>query len=323
MLMTTRILPLLLLLPLFTGCVSDPAFDEQSVTVIGRDLPPLAAEEGTYELWFSYPDDPTAGKAAAVAHGDAEYVSMGRFTVDADGTMRGSDGATAELTIPSGYYPSLLIDALLTLEAPGDTDAEPGARLLSGVFTGDDDHGMTTLRMSGSDAFGTAFDTADRGGSFRLTTPTTTRSDDEAMGVWFEFGEFEQSLTTLPASTGNDAWIYAAWLVRDSGGMATTLPLGSFLDPDSLDDNAAGPGAGPDPLGLVVPGEDFVSGVLRTLNDGTYRVVVSLQPIGFLTARPFLPLFVPAPIPAGHAPGIPIAIEPPAVEPKVEIHVER
>lgn len=319
------ILPSLCLSFLLTSCTTDPTFDERSVEVRTFDLPPLDPSEGHYELWFSYPDDPVGGKRLAVQHGDALYVSMGKFTVDADGTVRGIGGGAPSFVVPSGYNPGLLADAILTVENPGDDDDVPSGRFLAGTFTGTESLGEAILTMGGFDAFGAAFDSTNLSGTYRLMTPSTAATDDENEGLWFVdlIGRASLGLRNHPINTENEGWTYESWLVRDVGGNLEYISLGTFDKADSLDANGAGPNAGPDPVPFEAPGEDFVQGTVRVLNDGTYNVLISLQPKELSMVRPFRPLLMGPPIPNGHDPidAVQMTIAPGL--PAVEITVDR
>lgn len=307
----------------FSGCTTDPVAEERSVLVTTSDLPPLDPAEGHYELWFSYPNE--GGKVSAAAHGDAEFVSLGTFVVAEDGTLKGLDGGIPAFAIPEGYNAHLLIDAILTVEPPGDTDDDPEGRLLGGNFTGTTSLGVATLTLGGADAFGRAFDSVNLTGSARLATPSTASSSDEAQGVWFLGSGMGASLGLRPhpINIDNDAWTYEAWLTRTQSGATEYISLGTFDDPAAKDANGAGPNAGPDPVAWMVPGEDFVSGTLRTLNDGTYGVVVALQPLETTMQRPFFPLLKLDLIPLGSATDIQMALSIAVGKPTVEIEVER
>lgn len=307
----------------FSGCTTDPVAEEHTVLVTTSDLPPLDAAEGHYELWFSYPND--GGKVSAAAHGDAEFVSLGTFVVAADGSLKGLDGGIPTFTIPEGYNAHLLIDAILTLEPPGDTDDDPEGRLLGGNFAGTTSLGVATLTLGGADAFGRAFDSVNLTGSARLVTPSTSSSSDEAQGVWFLGSGMGASLGLRPhpINVDNDAWTYEAWLTRTQSGTTEYISLGTFDDPAAKDKNGAGPNAGPDPVAWTVPGEDFVSGTLRTLNDGTYGLLVALQPVEMTMGRPFLPLLELDPILLGSPTEIQMALAIAVGKPTVEIEVER
>lgn len=284
---------------LLTSCTTDPTYTELGVDVRTFDLPPLDPSEGHYQLWFSYPDDPVSGKSAAVQHGDALYVSFGTFVVDEDGTVRGLDGGSPSFAIPAGYNPSLLSDALLTVEAPDDNDDEPSMRFLSGNFSGTSEQGVAVLGTDGDDAFGNAFDTLNLSGIYRLISLTTTTTDDDAQGIWFVdlIGLPTLKLPDMPTSRENPDWIYESWLVHTVAGTTEYISLGQFGKADSLDQDGAGPNAGSDPLLLSAPGEDFVQGDVRVLNDGTYDVIVALQPTGISLTHPFYALLGGPPIP--------------------------
>ena len=314
----------LLFISLFlTSCTTDPVFEERGVDVNAFDLPSLDPSEGHYELWFSYPDDPVSGKRNAVQHGDALFVSMGKFVIDGDGTMKGLDGGAASFTIPAGFNPGLLLDALVTVESPADVDDDPSDRYLAGVFTGNEREGFASLRMSGDDAFGNAFDTTYLRAVYRLQTPSSVATDDEAQGIWFIdlISRPSIGLRPQPLNLESQGWVYQSWLTQDNGGTVQYISLGTFSDSAALDVNGAGPNGGTEPVSLSTPGEDFVQGTIRTLNDGTYGVIISLQPMELQLHRPFYPLLtstIPSGLDPAEAEQMVIAHGVPTVEIKVD-----
>ena len=308
---------------LLSSCTTDPVFNEVGVEVRAVDLPPLDPAEGHYQLWFSYPDDPVSGKRLAVEHSEALYVSFGTFVVDEDGTVRGVDGGTPLFTIPAGYNPSLLADAILTVERPGDDDDIPSVRFLSGAFTGTEEQGIAVLTLSGNDAFGRAFDTIS--GAYRLITLSTESTDDDNQGIWFIdlIGLPTLELKAQPVNRENKNWTYESWLIRTVDDEEEYISLGTFNRADTVDANEAGPNAGPDLILRTAPGEDFVQGTTRILDDGTYNVMITLQPIGITLDRPYYPLLKGPAIPKDIAPLSVIQMTDPQLLPAVEITVDR
>lgn len=290
----------LLSLLFLSSCTTDPVFQELSVTVSAFDLPAIDPSQGHYEVWFSYPED-EFGKMGAVSHGDALFVSMGTFVVDSEGTMRGVSGGTPEFRVPEGYNPNLLIDAIVTVEPPGEGNGEPGSRLVAAAFTGTSSQAVALLALNGVDAFGRKLDDVNLKGSIRLATPSSELDTDENQGVWFIDVADNPSLKLQPhpLSLDNPKWTYQAWLTRDQGGTPQYISLGTFNNAQAQDVNGPGPNAGPEVVTWQTPGEDFVNGTVLTLNDGTWGVVVSLQPTGLTFTTPFYPLMGLDSIPQG------------------------
>ena len=323
--LTTPALLLLLLVLLIPGCTSDEPFPSLDVAVTGNRLPRLSPFEGQYVLWFSYPDDPTSEKGSLTQHSSAQYVPVGSFVVDASGTLTTVEGGALDFTLPDGYNPQLIFDAIVTVELPGEIPAEPSARLLSGPVRGDAGQGRADLTVGGADAFADGFadvvslETA----NFALLTPSTPGIDDENRGVWFLSGTSAEGLPLpkLPVSHDNPDWVYAAWVTSNTGGVR--VPIGRFTNPDSSDSDAAGPWSGPTPDPLQLPGSDFVQGTVLALNSGEHGLVVSLQPKDFPVDTPFYELFRIDTIPAGVTTGIPLRIPYTRVEPVVSVSFSR
>ena len=165
--------------------------------------------------------------------------------------------------------------------------------------------GAADLRLSGGDAFGRAFEGLDDQAFYMLTTPSTAATDDERSGIWFLATGSRPGLNlpTLPTSRDNDQWSYQGWAVS-AGDTPERLSLGRFLRSDTLDLDAAGTQGGPVAVGLDVPGSDFVTGTPRDFSDGSWSVVVSLDPTIGAIDRPFFDFFRTATIPAGAETGV-------------------
>lgn len=283
----------------FVGCTDDPLLPGHNPIVVAKHLPPLTATY-FYELWINRP--PAAPRASGTPHEDDSYISIGKFIVQDDGSMLGLDGNPAAFVIPADVDPGLLADALLTIQNEGDAPGVPGPRLLAGDFLGSETRAYDTLRLTGREAFG---DSLGRLYSWCvLDAPTSDAPDDSVRGVWFVNMERDPitdvvtdtlpglALAKLPTNTDNADWDYQTWLIRyASGRVAEYVPLGRFRNPAMADSNGAGDGAGDAPgRHYQVPGEDFARGLIRTLNDGNYGIVVTLEPSGSQFTRPGVPI---------------------------------
>ncbi|HVZ39902.1 MAG TPA: hypothetical protein VHI13_11540 [Candidatus Kapabacteria bacterium] len=292
----------------FAGCssVTDNPATTGTITITQKMLPQIDSN-AVYQLWFSYPKTSAQSKNPHFDHGDASYVSVGRFTVAADGSLIGLDGKPAAFTFPSSLTPGLVADVILTVEPKVKTDTLPGARLISGTFTGTPSLGTATLVLSGDDAFGDAMGTIGTGYAV-LETPTTTADADFASGIWFVKPDGTTmapglTLPVLPISDENPLWHYEAWVVTGSGSSQQYTKLGSFLDPAQADSDGAGPQAGPNTSSaFAYPGQDLITGSTSVaLNDGAHGVAVSLEPDGIVTNRPTAVLLSAGTIPAATA----------------------
>lgn len=316
----------LILSAIVAGCSSNPSAPAPTLHATVAGLPRID-QNSFYELWFSIP--PTSKRAVKLAHGDHNYVRIAKFRVDESGNPVGLDGGTVSFTLPSTVNASLLEDALLTVEPISGNDSVPGARFLSGAFTGTAARGVAHMTPNGDDAFNDAFPENPSGYAI-LDAPTTADSSDLGQGIWFvhlDNGEVHPGLplATLPTVDENPDWTYRAWLVHNNGSAsAEYIPLGNFLSPDAIDDNGAGPFAGPLPNTIyAAPGEDFVAtDHQRTLNDGTYGVVISLDPSGRNFPAPFLPLLT-GPINLNTTGRLPFTLASAQRDPKIDIVVDR
>lgn len=282
---------------LAASCTEDPLYPARSISVNGADLPSLDGD-AVYELWLSYPPERAVRKEPVIDHDEPLYFSAGRFVVT-DGAIRAVGGGPADFAIPAGYNPSLVFEALVSVEPLIDDDTVPDAPMLWGRFTGSATRGHALLEAATERTFDTAA-LLERNGSFVLEAPTSDDPADSVSGIWFYSnirspgGEPMSpgiDMPALPLDHDNDNWIYEAWLtVRDAGGSVSYVSLGRFRSPAKEDDTGPGPAAGPNRLAAHhFPGEDFVA-PRRVLTDSAYGVVVSLQPDSIALASPVLRL---------------------------------
>lgn len=300
----------ILFLPIFIGCTNDPVAPEKPFVVTGENLPMLVGE-AYYELWFSYPKAGADRKGPRVDHEDANYFSTGKFIVDAAGNLMTTTGTPARFAIPEGFNAQLIADAIVTVERPGSTDHGPGRRILSGLFTGTERHASATLDPLDGEALGGKL-FSDSAGFFSLSAPTSDSPADSVSGIWFTRFLFDLSgnpidtveglkLAPQPLNPDNPGWTYQAWLVRNGeSAQPEYVKLGAFNFSNRADSTGAGPGAGAFPARFYGhPGEDFVAGTRRLLNDGTYSVLVSVDPTGFGLSRPVVRVLESGTIAAG------------------------
>lgn len=334
--MSLRTVVLSLLIACITaGCTTDPEYPEQSVQVTVSDLPSLD-DQANYHLWFSYPEDRANNSNAPfdkVQHGDKEYVNIGAFRVAADGSLIAPTGGAATFSIPSGYNPNLIEDAILTVENAAATPSTPGSRIIGGVFTGTASVGRCTLTVNSNDAFGAVIQldsTLLR--TYFLDAPTSLPVDDFMKGIWFGAVNGTAvrpglSLSPQPLSSENKRWTYEAWLIQRQGASVDSyVSLGRFDSIDAPDSNGPGAGAGVNPAeAYSIPGEDFVvPSSERVLNDGSYRVVISLQPTDVALRRPLLTLLQtrdPIPTTASRQQSLPLSVN--RTFPVVQVTVNR
>lgn len=316
------------------GCTNDPVSPERPFSVTVTDLPPLGAG-AHYELWFSYPSGASQQKGPRPDHEDANYFSVGRFNIDASGNLTGATGGAAHFAIPSGYNAQLIGDAVVTVEKANDNHTKPGPRVLGGLISGTESKASSVLSPEDGDALGGRI-LVDSIGYASLVAPTSDVPADSVSGVWFV--RFITDLSGLPTDTvaglalppqplnpDNPDWTYTAWLVRNEGTAgAEYVNIGHFNMPDGPDDDLAGPGAGSAGSHYFrTPGSDFVSGTRRTLNDGTYDVVISVDPTAIALPRPLVTVLKSEKIAAGYPSRSKIALFRPLVTPVLQFDLDR
>lgn len=313
------------------GCsTSDPGPLPKEASVVVHGMPPNPA--GThYTLRVS---TPVSDKPVSTLHGDAAYTAIGSFTVpkSADTIPLNIEGsAPVKFVIPDSVNTNIIADAIVTLDENNATSDEPGPRFLAGNFTGDDINAHATLTMQGDDAFGTALSAIS--GEASLDGATGSYGTDSARGIWFVLYSLDSagnvislspslSLPELPVNDETEGWTYQGWIAQQTGSTTSYTSLGRFTAPFGADANGAGPGASsgnPYPF----PGEDFITGSARSLNDGNTIVLVSLDPESIALTAPFLPLMSSASLEAATPSRTPFLLQTTAREISLQISLRR
>ena len=251
-------------LAIFGACGDDAPIDPMgadagptnpSVSYSSSSLPVLGSDY-VYEGWIIVNDAPvTAGRFTVDENGDATPASFELDQADAD-------AATAYV---------------LTIEpAQGDDPAPSSTHILAGAISA----GTADLTIDHASALGDDFTGA--AGNYILATPTTGDATLQEQGIWWltpgDPMTAGLTLPTLPAG-----WAYEGWIVDSNGPVST----GRFTDPVAGDDDLAGAAKGPVGDGPPFPGQDFIT-TARTLNDGNFTAVISIEPDPDDSAMPFL-----------------------------------
>lgn len=245
----------LLVLAVLAACSGDATSPgsgtaSTSITFTFSNLRALdPSTEGTYEAWSS--------------SADGTLRSLGRFDY--------APAVTLALSQPLGNGTELWI----SVEAPGDNDASPGAKLLRGTL----DNHAATLSVVGAITQG-RLDLKAHPGQFTMFTPSDNAiygyPSHEESGVWLfnmrpELTEQDDMWVRLTQL--DPAWTYEGWMVRDiDTPNAIWLSYGKFT-PDytgtvnSQDDTGWGPFSGVINFRTDTeeefPGDDWISNPLN------------------------------------------------------------
>lgn len=298
-------MPLILVTPilLFAACGDEPTAPENfSVSLTAANLQRLQSGEGHYELWISFPE--RKRNISKVAHGDEDFVSFGKFNLSEDNSRLINLRGEAMVFAPAKQVDiNLAVDAIVTVELEGDTDDEPGSRVIGGEFTGSDREATAALTTAYEDAFD--FDFAKTSAVYILDTPTTKDGTDFNRGLWWmnpAGSSFPTAgINQLPALTDTSGWKYEGWIIDKSGANPITYSTGKFLSSNNFDDDLAGATAGPDGDdrngdgrgdGFPFPGQDFVrsagsvSAPLQ-IDRGNFEARITLEPEPDNSPNPF------------------------------------
>ncbi len=276
---------------LMSNCKDNPTTNENfTVTASVTNLKSLASGEGHYELWISFPEENHALRKPG--HGDQAYVSFGKFNVNANGQLVDLSGNAKSSFTPGTNAQidiNLAVDALITVELSGDSNGDPGSRMLGGLFFGTDRQATAILKADGEDAFD--FDYSRSAGSYILATPSTADTTDVNHGIWWMTANNGAGLNNLPTLTDTSGWRYEGWVVDQSGAQPVFYSTGKFLNAAGPDTDGPGATAGSS-AGFAFPGQDFIqaaSGVplLPALDNGNFAARITLEPSPDNSAQPF------------------------------------
>jgi hypothetical protein len=242
-------------LTLFAGCADDGESSGPEVSYLTSSLPALGSDF-VYEGWIIVDDAP---------------VSAGRFTVDESGVP-----TPAAFALDQADADAATLFVLTIEPAQGDDPAPSSTHLLAGPIV----DGSASLTIDHAAALATDFTAA--AGSYILATPTTGDMSLQEQGIWWlNPGETKTASLDLPDLP--EGWVYEGWVVGAGGPVST----GRFLDAGAADDDLAGASKGPTGDGPPFPGQDFISPAL-TLNDGSFKAVITVEPEPDNSAMPFL-----------------------------------
>jgi hypothetical protein len=182
-----------------------------------------------------------------------EKVSTGKFDI----------GDTLSFTLERDLRGADLF--VITIEAEGDTDAEPsGIVLLSGPL------------VDGTADLAFPVDFSDIAGTYILATPTDGADTNELSGIWFlQLPGPPTAGLSLPDL--NEGWVYEGWVVNSG----TPLTSGRFSSAEGVDlfDGYSSTEPGP-----PFPGEDYLENEPAgltfpiDLSDGASLAVISVEP---------------------------------------------
>ncbi|MBI1803896.1 MAG: hypothetical protein HY033_06795 [Ignavibacteriae bacterium] len=120
---------------------------DQNIFIEVRGLPPLAPGEGQYEAWLGFAN-PFMTKSAPGLAGDSTLVSIGKFAVDAVDHAFALDGKPFVPRLTKAKNLQYALDAFISIEPEGDTDARADSLIIGGEFTGNVRVGIAKLSAS-------------------------------------------------------------------------------------------------------------------------------------------------------------------------------
>ncbi len=271
-------------------------------------LQPIHPGAGHYEAWISFSKG-LPEKRSAIEHGESSFVSIGKFNVDSLGHLRSLDGSNFIPRFAQSKNLQYMSDAIVTIEAEGDSAELPGPAIMGGAFSGDIRIGAAELSTGYGDALGANFDVAEA--SYLLATPTSADTADSASGIWFMSSVAPPTAGLLQLPRLGAGWRYEGWVrtccvgAPDDRGYVN-FTTGTFKTAEGYDVDSAGGRRGPSGQGYPFPGQDFTGVKRLLLNDDTFEVMITIEPIPDNSPEPFeqLTLFPPAKIPPTLPPGI-------------------
>ena len=288
--MKNRLIPLALLLLGLMSTASTcsnsqtgPEFERQEgIRLQPQRFWPLIAGQGFYELWLGVP---------AAQPGDGEnpweveqhWIAAAPFRVTGDGKVADLSGRVTDFfSFPPDLDTSRIARGLISYQPPSDEgkEHEVGMLLAIGDFVAPGATITTTLSWDSDEVF--PKDLREPQGHFRLRAATAEGGENLPRGVWF-FDPMSTGLPSLQLGTPlPEGYIYEAWAFqRDVLGSLIPVqihPLGRFAGSTGPDSDGAGPYAQPGGTVPAFPGQDFVQGLVLDLNDGSWWVMITVEP---------------------------------------------
>jgi hypothetical protein len=182
-------------------------------------------------------------------------------------------------TLDAGRDLSGATAIVITIEPPGDVDAEPAA---THYLAGDLNSGEASLHVGHAAALGHDFSSA--AGTYILATPTDGADTNENSGIWFLSLAGDSPAPALQLPVLPAGWQYEGWAVI----AGTPLTTGRFVDPAAADFGAPYSGSESAP---PLPGEDYLhnapAGLTFPTNLANGRAVISIEPEPDSSPDPF------------------------------------
>lgn len=256
---------------------------ETGVRVEPSGFWPLVSGQGFYEIWLGVP-------AVEVGEGEdpwqveQQWTAAAAFRVGGDGKVYDLAGHLDDFfPLPGELDTDRIARGVITYQPASDVGAPHpmGMPLAIGDFTAPGGTITTTLHWDDDEVF--PKDLREISGHFRLRVETLEEGLALPHGVWF----FDPGMMDAPSlQLGTplpEGFIYQAWAFqRDS--LSSLIPLqifslGRFSQAIGADSDGAGPYASPGIEGPPFPGQDFVQDVVVDLNDGSWWVMVTIEPV--------------------------------------------
>ncbi len=254
---------------------------QTGVEFSATELWPLRSGQGFYELWLGVPAS-APGEGQEPWEVPQEWHSVVAFRYDGDAKLRDLSGELlARAPLPDGLNSDAIARAALSYQPQSDEGVAHSIGMMLSV--GDFVSGGRTISTPLSWDSSAIIDKELREpeGSFRLLAATAEGGESLPEGVWF----YDPAVPETPSLNLGAAlpheFVYEAWVFQSA---TTTLypsqlySLGRFSSAEGPDSDGAGPYSVPGIFPPQFPGQDFVQDVVLTLNDGSWTVMVTIEP---------------------------------------------
>lgn len=264
---------------LASSCDDSGITTEKNNIEFSATLKTLGATDGMYEAWVSIDN-------GTLDHGDAAYVSLGKFNISPAGALVDENGNVVKLNLNRVSNVNATEDAIITIEAPGDNDTLPGTRILGGAKVEQNGYLVFDMTMNSDEVFPVSGQfTQIPAAKYMLASPTDMyASFNLPHGVWFS-----QDTTgtiaglQLPTIPDTAEWTYQAWVVDTRDSANRIYNMGRFMSSNVADDNSQC--KGPNSV-WNVPGHDWIiancpgGGLpdIDNLNNSNYKLLITLEP---------------------------------------------
>jgi hypothetical protein len=260
---------------------------QTGIELAPTDLWPLVSGQGFYELWIGVPAElvPEGEDPWGVAQ---DWTASAPFRIDGLGKVRDLRGELIDrFPIPRDLATGAIARAVITYQSSGDAGGPHpmGEWLAIGDFVAPGGTISSLLSWDSPEVFDK--DLTALAGSVRMRTETDPDGPLLPNGLWF-YEPADSEPGSVPAASLElgeallQGYVYESWVFQRA--LNNLMPqqlfsLGRYLQANGADSDGAGPYATLGAPFAPFPGQDFVVDEPREFDDGSWTVMVTIEPL--------------------------------------------